>query len=64
MMVEGFTDAVSTSEIRLEVVPEGTSMKDTYSEIEIKDGVFILRTIPRCFGTNTDYVARNLVDLL
>jgi hypothetical protein len=64
MMVEGFTDAVSTLQVRLEVAPQGTSMKDTYSEIEIKDGVFVLRTVPSSFGTNTDYVARNVVDLL
>jgi hypothetical protein len=64
MMVEGFTEAVSTGQIRLEIAPEGTSLKDTYSEIEIVGGVFVLRTIPRYFGTNVDYVARKMVDLL
>jgi len=64
MMVEGFTEAVTSSEIRLEIAPEGTKMKDTYSEIEIVDGVFVLRTIPYYFGTNVDYVATGVVDLL
>lgn len=64
MMVEGFTEAVSTNEIVLQVVPEGTTLKDTYSEIEIVAGQFILRTTPKNFGTNVDYVARGVVDLL
>ncbi|KAG8810880.1 hypothetical protein FRC17_002717, partial [Serendipita sp. 399] len=32
MMVEGFTEAVSTLEIWVEVAPEGTKLKDTYYE--------------------------------
>jgi hypothetical protein len=64
MMVEGFTEAVTTSQVRLEVAPQGTALKDTYSEIQIVDGVFVLRTVPSYFGTNVDYVARGIVDLL
>jgi hypothetical protein len=64
MIVEGFTESVSTGEIWLEVVPQGTSLKNTYHEIEFKDGKFIMRTVPGNWGTNTWAVAKGMVDLL
>ncbi|KAG8751579.1 hypothetical protein FRC14_007765 [Serendipita sp. 396] len=64
MMVEGFTEAVSTLELWVEVAPEGTKLKDSYYEIEIKDGKFIIRTTPSNYGTNGDYATQNFVDLL
>lgn len=63
-MVEGFNDAVTTGEVWIEVAPHGTSLKNTYSEIEIKDGKLIMRTVPKYWGTNTGSVANKLVDLL
>ena len=64
MMVEGFIDAVPTLELCVQVAPQDYSLKNTYHEIEIKDGRFIIRTIPKCFGTNSDSAAEGFVDLL
>jgi hypothetical protein len=65
MMVEGFSEAVPTREIWVEVVPETKAgLKETYYECEIKDGKFIMRTIPRYWGTNSNSAASNVVDLL
>jgi hypothetical protein len=63
MVVEAWTEEVSTGEIWIEVAPEGTSLKDSYSEMEIKDGKFIIRTTPSNFGSNADYVAVDIIKM-
>lgn len=63
MVVEAFTEGVPTGEIWLEVAPEGTSLKNTYSEMELKDGKFIIRATPSNWGTNADYVAVDIINL-
>lgn len=64
MMVEGFIEAVPTLQLCVEVAPQDYSLKNSYHEIEIKDGKFIIRTTPRYFGTNSDSAAQDIVDLL
>jgi len=63
LMVEGFTDAVPTGEIWVEVVPKD-EMKSGYNECKIENGKVILRTTPLYWGTNSSYVAQNLSSLL
>jgi hypothetical protein len=63
LMVEGFTDAVPTGEVWLEVVPK-EQLKDVYNECKVQDGKVILRTTPLNWGTNASYVADKLSDLL
>jgi len=63
MVVEAFTEEVSTGEVWIEVAPEGTTLKDTYSEMEIRDGKFILKTTPGNFGSNADYVAIDIIKM-
>lgn len=64
MVVEGFMEATSTGEIWIEVAPQGTSLKNSYHEIEFKDGKFILRTVPGNWGTNSWSVTEGMIDLL
>jgi hypothetical protein len=61
-MVEGFTDAVPTGEIWVEVVPK-EKLKE-YNECKIEEGKLILRTTPLNWGTNASYVADQLSNLL
>jgi hypothetical protein len=63
LMVEGFTDAVPTGEIWVEVVPKD-KLKDVYNECKIEGGKVILRTTPLNWGTNASYVADKLSNLL
>lgn len=63
LMVEGFTDAVPTGEIWVEVVPKD-KLKDAYNECKVEDGKIILRTTPLNWGANASYVAEKLSNLL
>lgn len=63
MMVEGFTEAVPTKEIWLEVAPHGTAITG-YNDTLLRDDKLILRTVPSKFGTNTHYAGEKLQDLL
>jgi len=62
LMVEGFTEAVPTGEIWVEVVPK-EQLKE-YNECKIEEGKVILRTTPANWGTNASYVADKLSNLL
>lgn len=64
MMVEGYTEAVSTGEIVIDVVPEGTTLKSSYGVIEIADGKLFIKVTPKNFGTNAYYIAQDIVSLL
>jgi hypothetical protein len=62
-MVEGFTDAVPTGEIWVEMVPKD-ELKGVYNECKIVDGKVILRMTPLNWGTNASYIAESLSKLL
>ena len=63
MVREGVLEAVSTNEYSFRIVDklQGDS---SYCECVIEDGILFLQTTPSSFGTNVDYVAQKLMDLL
>ncbi|GJN83194.1 hypothetical protein VFPFJ_11152 [Purpureocillium lilacinum] len=63
MVREGVNEAVEKAKVVFRIVDEG-SMKSTYNECVIEDGVLYLQTVPQYFGTNISYVAEKLMDLL
>jgi hypothetical protein len=63
MMVEGYTDQITTGEIWIRVEPQGTNIEN-YVDSIIEDGKLILKTTPSNFGINTHYAGSKIVDLL
>jgi hypothetical protein len=63
LMVEGYTDAITTGEIWIRVEPESTKIEN-YVDTIIEDGKLILMTNPSKFGTNTSNAGSKIVDLL
>ncbi len=63
MIREGVLEAVSTNEYSFRIVDklQGDS---SYCECVVEDGILFLQTTPSSFGTNVDYVAQKLMDLL
>jgi hypothetical protein len=63
MLQEGFNEEVEKHEAAFRVV-DTLKKGSGYSEIFIEDGVLVLQTTPKNFGTNVDYVAEGILDLL
>ncbi|KAJ6445393.1 ATP binding protein [Purpureocillium lavendulum] len=63
MVREGVNEAVDKGKVAFRIVDEG-SMKSSYNECVIEDGVLYLQTVPQYFGTNIHYVAEKLMDQL
>lgn len=62
MIQEGVLEAVSTNEYAFRIVDK--LKRESYCEVDIEDGVLYLQCLPGEFGTNIDYVASKLMDLL
>jgi hypothetical protein len=63
LMYEGFNEQVSKNEVIFRIVDKVTG-PSSYSQCLIEDGVLVLQTTPANFGTNVDYVAEKIVDIL
>jgi hypothetical protein len=63
MIREGVLEAVSTNEYSFRIVDKLVG-DSSYCECVIEDGILYLQTTPSRFGTNIDYVAQGLMDLL
>jgi hypothetical protein len=63
MLQEGFNEEVEKHEVSFRVV-DTLKKGSGYSECFIEDGVLVLQTTPKNFGTNVDYVCEGVLDLL
>ena len=62
MLQEGLQEAVEKNEIQLRVVDK--LAKKTYHDCSIENGVLVVQTVPRWWGTNTSQVGEDTMDLL
>ena len=62
MLQEGFKEVVEKNESALRVV--GKLDRLTYNECAVEEGVVVLRTTPRYWGTNVRQAGKGLIDLL
>lgn len=62
MLQEGFKEVVEKNEIALRVVEK--LERGTYHERAVEEGVVVLRTTPRYWGTNVRQAGKGLIDLL
>jgi hypothetical protein len=63
LMYEGFNEAVSNNEVIFRIVDKVTG-PSSYNQCLVEDGVLVLQTTPANFGTNIDYIAEKIVDIL
>ncbi|KIW02699.1 uncharacterized protein PV09_06137 [Verruconis gallopava] len=63
LMYEGFNEVVTGNEIIFRVVDKVTG-PSSYNQCLVEDGKLVLQTTPSNFGTNVDYIAEKIVDVL
>jgi hypothetical protein len=63
LLYDGFNEQVSNNEVIFRIVDKVTG-PSSYSQCLVEEGVLVLQTTPAYFGTNVDYVAEKIVDIL
>jgi hypothetical protein len=63
LLYEGFGEAATKGEVQFKIVDKLTG-DSSYNEVVIEDGVCVLRTTAKQYGTNIDQVAQKIVDIL